>query len=183
MGVDTTWTSPAAGGVLDLATGGTVTETVWDAIVSDLLHLGGTAGYVPAAALAANAATMAGWVVLDADVQTNSLSYVDVHATKAGVTITTVGGPVKVMWVGPVTASAGGAGAVLFCINVDGVDSLRLGYVRAPFNDLPTTITYWCTPAAGTHTFKLRYTVLSGTGVIPAGTTAYAYMSAIEFRR
>lgn len=51
MGVTTDWTSPAAGGVLDLATGGTVTEPVWDAVISDLLHLGGTAGYVPAAAL------------------------------------------------------------------------------------------------------------------------------------
>lgn len=47
MAVNNTWTDPSAGGALDLATGGTVTEAVWDATVSNLLHLGGTAGYIP----------------------------------------------------------------------------------------------------------------------------------------
>lgn len=46
MAVDTVWTSPAASGDLDLATGEIVTEAIWDKVISDLGHLGGTTGSV-----------------------------------------------------------------------------------------------------------------------------------------
>lgn len=46
MTVTASWTSPAAAGTLDLAAGATLTEAVWDAMVSNFLYLGGTGGVV-----------------------------------------------------------------------------------------------------------------------------------------
>jgi hypothetical protein len=46
MTVTTAWTDPSAGGTLDLSTGGVVTETIWDAMVSNFLHLGGSKGTI-----------------------------------------------------------------------------------------------------------------------------------------
>lgn len=44
MTVTTNWTSPAAAGTLDLAAGAILTEAVWDAMVSNFGHIGGTTG-------------------------------------------------------------------------------------------------------------------------------------------
>jgi hypothetical protein len=51
MTVNTTWVSAAAGGTLDLAAGTIVTETHWDALVSNLNHLGGATGKIGARAV------------------------------------------------------------------------------------------------------------------------------------
>lgn len=42
MTVTSAWTSPAANGTLDLDVNETLTEAVWDALISNLLWLGGT---------------------------------------------------------------------------------------------------------------------------------------------
>src|SRR5215210_4554215 len=44
MAVGTTWTNPSTGGAIDLNTNDVLTETVWDAVLSNLKHLGGTTG-------------------------------------------------------------------------------------------------------------------------------------------
>lgn len=44
MPVADAWTDPSAGGSLDLAAGAVVTETVWDALISNFLWLGGASG-------------------------------------------------------------------------------------------------------------------------------------------
>lgn len=44
MAVDTTWTDPSTGGAIDLGTGGILTETIYDKILSNLKRLGGTDG-------------------------------------------------------------------------------------------------------------------------------------------
>jgi hypothetical protein len=54
MPVIDSWISPAEGGQLDRNTGDNLTQPIWEALLGNLLHLGGTAGYVPAAALAAD---------------------------------------------------------------------------------------------------------------------------------
>ena len=46
MAITTAWTSPAEGGTLDLSAGNTLTAAVWEALMSDVLRLGGTAGLV-----------------------------------------------------------------------------------------------------------------------------------------
>lgn len=44
MAVDETYTDPSTGGAIDLNTGQTLTETVWDKVLSNLKHIGHTAG-------------------------------------------------------------------------------------------------------------------------------------------
>lgn len=44
MTINTTWTDPSDAGTLDLDTDDQLTETVWDALVSNIKRLGGTAG-------------------------------------------------------------------------------------------------------------------------------------------
>lgn len=44
MPVNTTWTDPSTGGTIDLATNDVLTETIYDKILSNLKHLGGTVG-------------------------------------------------------------------------------------------------------------------------------------------
>lgn len=44
MTIGYTYTTPAEGGALDLDTGGTLTETIWDALLSNILRLGSTDG-------------------------------------------------------------------------------------------------------------------------------------------
>lgn len=46
MTVTSSWTDPGAGGTLDLANGSLVTETHWDALVSNLLYIGGSTGNI-----------------------------------------------------------------------------------------------------------------------------------------
>ena len=48
MTVDRNWTSPAPGGTLDLTTGNKVFENIWDALISNLGHIGGTSGCIGA---------------------------------------------------------------------------------------------------------------------------------------
>jgi len=44
MTITVAWTNPSEAGTLDLDTGDTLTDAVWDALVSNIGHLGGTAG-------------------------------------------------------------------------------------------------------------------------------------------
>lgn len=44
MAVNQTWTDPSTGGEIDLGTGETLPETVWDKVLSDIKAMGGTAG-------------------------------------------------------------------------------------------------------------------------------------------
>jgi len=44
MTITVAWTDPSEAGTLDLDTGDTLTDAVWDALVSNIGHLGGTAG-------------------------------------------------------------------------------------------------------------------------------------------
>ena len=44
MTINTTWTDPSEGGSVDLDTGNTLTDTVWDAVMSNIKNLGGTTG-------------------------------------------------------------------------------------------------------------------------------------------
>ena len=44
MTINDTWTDPAEAGALDLDTGETLTETVWDAVMSNLNFIGGSDG-------------------------------------------------------------------------------------------------------------------------------------------
>lgn len=46
MAIDTVWTDPSTAGTIDLNTGGILTETIYDKILSNLKRLGGTAGLV-----------------------------------------------------------------------------------------------------------------------------------------
>lgn len=44
MAVDTTWTDPSTGGAIDLNTGGILTETIYDKILSNIKKIGGVNG-------------------------------------------------------------------------------------------------------------------------------------------
>lgn len=46
MAVDTTWTDPSTAGSIDLNTDQVLTETIYDKLLSNLKHLGGTKGTV-----------------------------------------------------------------------------------------------------------------------------------------
>lgn len=50
MTIDQAWTDPSDAGTLDLDTDDTVTEVIWDAIMSNIKRLGGTAGPTATAA-------------------------------------------------------------------------------------------------------------------------------------
>lgn len=44
MTINQTWTDPSEAGTIDLDTNDILTDTVWDALVSDVARIGGTAG-------------------------------------------------------------------------------------------------------------------------------------------
>lgn len=108
-----------------------------------------------------------------ADYTTTSASFVDIDATALGVTITTNGGDVEVLWTGSVGLSNSNT-TISFEIDVDGSPFFgdsgmwihrqnTAGYIiGVTLHAVITGLT------AGSHTIKLQWAVSAGTGTLYA---------------
>lgn len=94
---------------------------------------------------------------------TTSTSYVDLSTNS--VTLTTVGGPCIVIASATLTNSSSGA-VVFFAVNMDGGSSQgeRTQTVTTANHEYNATSIAVFTPSSGSHTFKMRWSVNSGTG-------------------
>jgi len=105
---------------------------------------------------------------LSATLTTTSTSFGDADATNLSLTITTVGGPVLIVFSGAVGNS--GANTTYLDITVDGTrqGDTTIGITSAlsgAGSILPTTIVFVTAAlAAGSHTFKIQWRVTAGTG-------------------
>ncbi|HXI15034.1 MAG TPA: hypothetical protein VNM48_01595 [Chloroflexota bacterium] len=152
----TTWTNPADGGTLDLASGTIVTETHWDNLRRDLLVLGGVAGTITQTGLATGTT---------ANALTTSLVYVD--AAELTVTLITTGGEIIAF------ASDTLAGDTAFAIgtialSLDGAaevapSSHGAGQANSSERAACVCVYRWTGVAAGSHTIKVRKKTTAGT--------------------
>lgn len=105
---------------------------------------------------------------LGADITTTSTSFVDVDATNLSLTITTTGGDVLITFQGVFVKTL--TGQVHLDVTMDGTalagDSGMTGHsIGATIVEMG--FTWWArSVAAGSHTFKLRWAIISGGGTL-----------------
>lgn len=171
MPITTTWVSPAAAGVLDLATGSILTETWCDGVASDLLRLGGVTGQVTQTAFVSGSTV---------NPTTTSTSVVDLPDMT--LTMTTTGGDVLVFLVCVVSnATLGAVTSIDVNMDVSGeVSAVQCTSKVANAQDCLATIARYSAPSAASHNWKGRWNVGSGTGT---AVSVQRYMLAVELKR
>ena len=116
---------------------------------------------------------------LAADKTTTSSTMSDVDATDAAITMTTTGGKVLVMWSGPANS---GVDFLSMTIMLDTVDGAVMGIIQGIVH---MTFFALYSPAAGSHTWKMRFRNTNNvTSVaINGAANANGQMIAIEFKQ
>lgn len=109
------------------------------------------------------------------DQSTTSGTYVDV--TSLSVTLTTRGGTVIIIATVPVKVSASTA---QLTINADTVDGNTLGVCGATI-DTMVTVMQIATPAAGSHTYKLRAKIADGASTLSMNASSVANANIVAF--
>lgn len=104
------------------------------------------------------------------DYSTTSTSFVDIDATNLALTITTNGGNVLVIF----NCNPDPTAFIQFNVAVDGVDYFAddggaFIHVTGTYGVLATPVWLIEGLSAGSHTFKMRFKVNSGTGIVYAG--------------
>lgn len=177
MTVSTTWTAPIAGGSLDLAAGTVVTETHWDALVSDFLYLGGPAGQITAV----HSAT-----VSTSGPTTTSTSFVDIPDLSI---IATIGGTAGVsancfLLFDGAFAMTSAASAFFSLQIIQGASTVlaQRNITSAGANVINSVVIHVIVPSvsSGSQLFKVRWSVSAGT--LTADSTTRAF-SMLELRR
>lgn len=178
MTVSAAWTNPSAAGVLDLGAGSVVTETHWDAMVSNFLYLAGASGLIGTSVLAANAVTATGVGFPSGDFSTTSTSLI----TAMTANLTTTGGGVYVFACGPGHATT--QSGALTIQQDDVVSTTHASIAAGTTVNAPWMVLAFFSPSAGAHTYKLKANVISG-GTISMNfaSAAAGIIVALELRR
>ena len=154
MTINTTWTDPSEGGSVDLDTGNTLTDTVWDAVMSNIKNLGGTTGRT--------AVARREWQK-GADISSATATAIGADGNFFDITGTTT-----------ITSFSGMAAGMIFCLQFDGALVLthHSTNIKLPGGANITTAAgdIAMFHAEGATTSRcISYTKASGVAVVAAG--------------